>query len=68
MRRPALWMVKQCAIAAGNVPNWNFNGPETHAEILESEKLKQNNNLYTLNTHTTYILFSNKSSNSILIH
>ena len=27
MRRPAPWMVKQWAIAAGNAPNWNFNGP-----------------------------------------
>ena len=31
MRHPAPWMVEQCAIAAGNAPNKNFNGPETHA-------------------------------------
>ena len=31
MGRSAPWMVKQCAIAAGNVPNGNFNGPETLA-------------------------------------
>ena len=41
MCRPAPWMVKQWATAAGNALNWNFNGPETHAEILENEKLKQ---------------------------
>ena len=34
-------MVKQWAIAAGNVPNGNFNGPETHAQILDNEKLKK---------------------------
>ena len=34
-------MVKQWAIAAGNVPNGNFSGPEAHAQILDNENLKQ---------------------------
>ena len=41
MRRPVPWIVKQWAIAAGNAPNENFNGPETHAYIIDNEKLKK---------------------------
>ena len=41
MHRPAPWMVKQCANAAGNARNGNFSGLETHAWTLDNEKLKQ---------------------------
>ena len=41
-------MVKQWAIAAGNAPNGNFNGPQTHAQIWDNEKLN-------LKQQSTYI-------------
>ena len=58
MCHPVPWMLKQWAIAAGNVPNGNFNGPETHAQILDNEKLKKKKKkkIYLVQPHTHFDL------------